>query len=495
MSAVPGTDSGLVRGLGLRSAVTLNMLDMIGVGPFITLPLIVAAMGGPQAMLGWLLGAALAMCDGLVWAELGAAMPQAGGSYQFLKSIYSGKDGQAGAGRLIAFLYIWQLTFSAPLSIASGCIGLSQYAGYLLPSLRPMPFAHTFSGKLPVIGFFTARIAAGPGTLVAIGACLLATLLLYRNIGGVRRLSALLWVGVMGTIGWVIFTGATHFHARMAFALPAGAFHLSPGFFLGLGSAMLIASYDYWGYYNVCFLGGEVKDPGRTIPRAVLISIAVVAVLYLLMNISVLGVLPWQELASTTDVSARQSVIAVFFERAYAATGWGAAAGRLGALLVMWTAFASVFSLMLGYSRVPYAAARDGNFFRIFGRLHPTKHFPYVSLLMLGGVAALFCFLELKDVIAALVVIRIVLQFLLQQIGLVWLRRTQPALPRPFRVWFYPWPPALAAVGFIYILFSRPDFQRELGYAAALILSGVALYLVRARRHREWPFATKPGTL
>ena len=115
------------------------MLDMIGVGPFITLPLILAAMGGPQAMLGWILGAGLALCDGLVWAELGAAMPEAGGSYHFLRTIYSGTNGNGKLGRFLAFLFIFQLTFSAPLSVASGCIGLGQYAAYLFPSLTHTP--------------------------------------------------------------------------------------------------------------------------------------------------------------------------------------------------------------------------------------------------------------------------------------------------------------------------------------------------------------------
>ena len=116
----PTDDSSLIRGIGVSSATALNMIDMIGVGPFITIPLIVGAMGGPQAMMGWILGAIFAMCDGLVWAELGAAMPRSGGSYNYLREIY----GPRRLGRLISFLFIWQLSFSAPLSVASGAIGL-----------------------------------------------------------------------------------------------------------------------------------------------------------------------------------------------------------------------------------------------------------------------------------------------------------------------------------------------------------------------------------
>src|SRR5262250_1355363 len=144
-AAKPGSPK-LIRGMGLGTATSLNMLDMIGVGPFVTMPLIVSAMGGPQAMLGWILGAGFAVCDGLVWAELGAAMPGSGGSYRYLKECY----GPNGLGRLISFLFIWQLSFSAPLSIASGCIGVAEYATYLWPSLAHTYVDHAFSWAIPV---------------------------------------------------------------------------------------------------------------------------------------------------------------------------------------------------------------------------------------------------------------------------------------------------------------------------------------------------------
>ena len=445
------------------------MLDMIGVGPFITLPLILAAMGGPQAMLGWIFGALLALCDGLVWAELGAAMPEAGGSYYFLRKIYGPT-----AGRFVAFLFIFQLTFSAPLSVASGCIGLGQYAAYLWPGLAAHGSAHDIH-----FGPYGAGVAAGPETLVAIAAVLLAVLLLYRGLASLRLITATMWCAVMGLIAWILVTGLTHGHLRQAFTFPAGAFRLTPGFFLGLGSAMLIATYDYWGYYNITFLGGEVKDAARTVPRAILISIALVAAMYLAMNISVLSVLPWQSLASVRDVEARRAVIAVFIQTAYG-PHWGPMLGRVAAVLVMVTAFASVFSLLLGYSRIPFAAARDGNYFAIFGRLH-RKGFPHMSLLLLGAAAVCFCFFSLADVIAALVVLRIVLQFLMQHVGVMLLRRTHPEMARPFRIWLYPLPPVLAIAGFVYILFERSNSGHQLLLAAMLIFAGTAAYLLRAR--------------
>nr|WP_281383465.1 APC family permease [Granulicella aggregans] len=448
----------------------MNMLDMIGVGPFITMPLILAAMGGPQAMLGWILGAVLALCDGLVWAELGAALPEAGGTYHFLRMIYPGK-----LGRVLAFLFLFQLCFSAPLSMASGAIGLGQYATYLLPGL-----ARGGATRILHVGAYSAGVSVSWATAVAIAAVVLAVVLLYRNLARIQVISIAMGAVVMATIGWILVTGVLHANWHQAFALPPGAFHLTPAFFMGLGSAMLIATYDYWGYYNVTFLGGEVKDPARTVPRAILISIGLVAMLYLLMNVMVLAVVPWQTMLAQQDLDARRATISLFMEIAYGPV-IGPLLGKVAALLIMFTAFAGIFSLLLGYSRIPYAAAKDGEFFKPFARLHPTRGFPYVSLLTLAGAAVVFCFFQLRDVIAALVVLRILLQFLIQHIGVIYLRKTQPELARPFRMWLYPVPAVVAVCGFAYILFSRANFERELLLAGVLIVIGAVLFLARSR--------------
>ena len=444
------------------------MLDMIGVGPFITLPLLMGAMGGPQAMLGWIFGALLAVCDGLVWAELGAAMPEAGGTYRFLRESFSGKGGGGKLGRFFGFLFVFQLMFSAPLSVASGCIGLSQYAGYLVPGL----LGHAVHW---------GRLTAGAGTVVAIAAVVLAVVLLYRNLAGLKWVSYVLWVTVMGTIGWVLVTAMMRGHVGQAFDFPVGAFRMGAPFFSGLASAMLIATYDFWGYYNITFLGGEVKEPERTVPRAILISIGVVAVLYLCLNVAVLAVVPWREMANVKDLGARQALISFFMDRAWG--GW--VTGKIAAVLVMVTAFASVFSLLLGYSRIPFAAARDGNFFRGLGKLHATKRFPHVSLLWLGGAACLFCFFSLGEVIAALVVLRILVQFLLQHVGVMWLRRTRPEMRRPFRMWLYPVPPVVALCGFVFILVGRVGFERQLVGAGIVVVAGALAFVgLRQRAQR-----------
>jgi amino acid transporter len=408
-------------------------------------------------------------------------MPGSGGSYRYLKEIY----GPQKLGRLISFLFIWQLSFSAPLSIASGAVGLSQYAAFLWPNLEKVWSTRTWALSLPLLGSLQLTWVVMPATLLAMGVCLLTAFLLYRRITVIARLSKLLWAGVMGTIGWIIFAGLTHFNAHQAFDLPPGAFSFSSAFFMGLGGEMPLAASDIGGYYNFCFLGDEVKDPAKNIPRALLLSILSVACLYVVMNVSILGVVPWREMVHSGTANSKLYVVSTLMERVY-----GHRAGSLVSILVMWTAFASVFSLTLGYSRVPYAAALDGNYFRAFAKVHPVHQFPYVSLLALAGVAALFCFLRLADLIAALVVIRIVLQYLVQAIGVIVLRIRRPDLPRPFRMWLYPVPALVAALSFVFIVIFRTGFLREVRYTAVILVVGIAIYCARAWRKQEWPFGS-----
>jgi amino acid transporter len=436
----------LRRGIGLRGAIALNMTDMIGVGPFITLPLIVQAMGGPQALIGWVAGAGFALCDGLVWAELGAAMPAAGGTYHYLREIY----GRESWGKFISFLFLWQMLFSAPLLMASGCIGMALYATYLWPGLH--------------------------AAWLAMAASLVALALAYRQSTWISRISQWLWAGVLLTVALVIVAGVTHFNPQRAFALPPHAFQFSSGFFIGLGSAMLIATYDYWGYENANFVASEIIHPERNLPRAILISIVVVGALYTVMNISVLGVIPWQELTAAGQHPIQSFVVSVFMERLY-----GATAAAVVTVLIIWTAFASVFSLLVGYSRVLYAAAADGNFLSAFAHLNSDGRFPDVALVALGLATAACCWFPLEAVITALVVISVLLKYLLQAVGLILLRRRRPDLPRPFRMPAYPAPAIVAIAGFLFLLFAPAGAARELGYALLILAAGAAVYYLRGR--------------
>jgi amino acid transporter len=458
----------LERRIGLRSAVLFNLLEMIGVGPFITLPLVIAAAGYGRSVWAWVLGAVIAMADGLVWAELGAAFPRAGGSYAFLREIY----GPEGPGNWLSFLYVWQLSFTAPLSIASGCIGLSGFLAVFWPGLQSAPIV-----ALP--GLHLANFAAA-------AACLLVTALLYRNISSVARMAWVLFAGVMLAISGVIVSGFAHAAATGGWHPPAVPALSTPAALGGLAQATLLATYCYWGYYNICFLGGEVRRPERTIPRAILISVVLVSAFYVVMNLAALPSL--RDLAHASAGSS-SAALRVQLVADIAGSAFGRWAGFAIAALIIWTAFSSVFSLLLGYSRVPYAAARDGNYFRFLAAVHPRHGIPHRSLVALGLVGAFFCFFTLAQVITMLVITRILLQFFLQQFGVILLRIRQPNLPRPFRMPLYPLPPLIAIVGFGFLLIYRTHAFIEVGVAAGIAITGTLIYLLRARQLRQWPFA------
>jgi len=443
----------LERGLGLKEATALNMIDMVGIGPFVTISLVIQYMGGPQCLLAWVAGALLSVLDGFVWSELGAAMPQAGGSYVFLREAY----GPGRWGRLMSFLFIWQTMIQAPLVVASGAIGFAQYLTYLMP-----------------LGRYQQKAVSGALVIVLV-------FLLYRRITTVGKISLFLWAGVIATIVWLIFGGATHFDARLAFTYPAGAWDLSWLFFVGLGQATVKTIYTYLGYYNVCHLGGEVREPERNIPRSIFLSIGGIAVLYLAMQTSILGVVPWQQ------AQASNFIVSTFIEMLY-----GPFWAKVATAMILWIAFASLFSVLLGYSRVPYAAAVDGNFFSVFGRLHPTRRFPHVSLLALGAAGFVFSLLfRLSEVISAVLAMRILVQFVGQAIGVIVLRRRWPAEKLPFKMWLFPLPAVLAILGWMAIFLST---GRKLTLAAlGVMMLGVLAFGIRARALGEWPFAETAG--
>ncbi|HKB53349.1 MAG TPA: APC family permease [Ramlibacter sp.] len=445
----------LTRRFGAVHATALNMINMMGIGPFITIPLLMSALGGPQAMLGWLVALILVAADGMVWSELGAALPGSGGSFRYLVEAY----GPATYGRLVGFLFIWQFILSGPLEIASGYIGFAKYAGYIWTGLSAR-------------GAFAIAAAVG----------ILNVALLYRRITSVAAITLSLWVGTLLTMAAVVVTGALHFDPHRAFAFPPHAFRFSLGFLIGLGAASRIAVYDYLGYYNVCYIGDEVRDPGRVIPRSIFLSTIVVAVIYLAVNLSVIGVVPWRTFVPAGEHAASDFVISIFMQQIY-----GHTVAAWFTLLILWTAFSSVFALLLGYSRIPYAAARDGYFFRAFARLHPTGRFPHVSLLVLGLLAIVCSALSLGAVIDALLVTRIVVQFIGQVGAVALLRRRRPDLSRPYRIWLYPLPLGIALVGWVFVFATTEP--PVLAFGLGVLAMGVAGFALWSWRGRTWPFA------
>jgi fructoselysine transporter len=454
----------LERGLGLIEATSLNMTFMVGIGPFVVIPFVIHEMhGGTQSLLAWAAGAVLAACDGCIWAELGAAMPQAGGSYVFLREAY----GPRRWGHLLAFLYIWQTLFQGPLSVASGALGFADYSAYLWD--RSSWLSRAIAGAASVLRMHADNIIAAAVLLLVIA-------LLYRRITVIGKISVVFAVAVIGTILWIIWGGAAHFDAQRVFDFSGGGWNLSFFFFAALGHGTVQTIYSYLGYYNVCNLGGEMKNPERNIPAAIFISILGITALYLAMQMSILSVIPWREAAKSTFIAS------TFIERAY-----GSHWATLATVLILITALGSVFSAMLGYSRVPYAAALDGNFLSIFARVHPRKHFPHISLVALGLTAVAFSMaFSLISVIRAILAMRCLIQFAGQGIGLILLHRRWASEKLPFRMWLYPLPVGIAIVGWIAIFVStgRIAILASLGAAMA----GILVYLTRARWARQWPF-------
>ncbi len=430
--------AGLKRGMGFFPALTSNMLNMVGIGPFTTIPLILTAMGGPQALLGWICGAVIALADGLVWAELGAAMPDTGGSYEYLQKAF----GPSGYGRLMGFLFLWQVMLGAPLTAASGGVGFANYLSFLFPSL-------THTGVV----------------LVAMSVCAAATFLLYRDIKSIAAISNILWAGLVLAIGIILWGGAWHFNPALAFSFPAQAFKPGWAFFSGMGGAALLAMYDYSGYFNVCLIGGEIENPAHNIPRVVLWSVAILAVLYMLMSLSIIGVVPWQQAMHSS------AIVSDYIQHLY-----GKPAASLVTVLILWVGFASVFCVLLGYTRVPYAAAVEGHFFGRFAKLHPTRNFPSFSVLFFGVASAAMCIFPLDVLIQGLLMIQIVTWFIAQCIGVVLLRRRFNQTVRPFSMPCYPWPVIIAIAGWIFI-FVMNGWQYMLS-AIALVIIGVIAFRV-----------------
>ena len=441
---------GFIRSVGLFPAIAINMTQMCGIGPFITIPLMVAAMGGPQAILGWIAGAILALADGLVWAELGAAMPGAGGSYLYLREAF-----QYRTGKLMPFLFVWTAVLFIPLTMSTGVIGLVQYLAYLWPSMTNWE-----------------------SWLVSVAVVVIVVFALWRKIGEIGFLSTILWVIMLVSILIVTVASFTHFSPSLAFTYPKGAFTLNGTFFMGLGAGLVIGIYDYLGYNTTAYMAGEVRNPGRVIPWSIIVSILLMMVFYLVMNIGVLGVAPWQTVAQSS------SVASLVLEHT-----WGKIFAQIVTVLILITAFASVFMGLLGGSRVPFHAALDGLFFRPFARLHPRHHFPVVGVLVMGILTAAFSFFNLSTVISMLTAVIVLVQGVAQIGALTVLRRRQPELRRPYRQWLYPIPSIIALVGWVYVYYSSGLLPIIL--SLAWVIAGVIAFVIFARIEHIWPFAPR----
>jgi fructoselysine transporter len=455
----------LRRRIGIGQATAINMSQMCGIGPFITIPAMVVAFGGPQAIMGWVFGALLALCDGLVWAELGAAMPGSGGTYVYLREAF-----QYRTGRLMPFLFVWTAILFIPLIMSTGVYGFVSYLTYLWPSMT--------TAESYVVG------------LVAI---VVIVALLWRRIDSIGRMAQVLWVVMILTLLSVIAAAFTHFDAGQVFTFPPHAFDITRGsFWIGFAGGLTVGVYDYLGYNTTAYLGAEIKQPGRVIPRSIIYAILAMMVVYLAMQVGILGVVDWHEMLDT-ESQAYSSVASLVLERTL-----GGTAAKVVTVFILVTAFTSVLAGLLAGSRVPYDAARDGVFFRSFARLHPRHEFPTIGLLTMGVVtAAGFVIGQLTSLtvlIQLLTVVMVLVQALAQIVAVTVLRRRQPDLRRPYKMFLYPLPGILAGLGWL-VIYGYADENapglHPIELSLLWVVVGAGAFLLWARSKREWPFGPK----
>ncbi|MFC5721469.1 APC family permease [Streptomyces gamaensis] len=460
-----GQRAGFVRSIGLFQATALNMSQMCGIGPFVTIPLMVAAFAGPQAVLGFVAGAVLALADGLVWAELGASLPGAGGSYVYLRQAF-----QYRTGKLMPFLFVWTAMLNIPLAMSTGVIGFVQYLGYLWPGMTPLQ-----------------------GDLTGLVLTVLVVALLWGRVEHMARLNVVLWCVMLASVVLVIVAAYTHFSPGRAFTYPAHAFELTSNhFWIGFAAGLTIGIYDYGGYWTSAYLGAEIKNPGRTLPRSIVYSILGIMVIYLLLQIGTLGVVDWQDMLDP-DSAASSSVASAVLERT-----WGRGAANAVTVLILVTAVASLFTGLLGGSRVPYDAAREGVFFRPFGRLHRRHRFPVLALVVMGAVGGAGFLLgrhtDLQTIIQLLTTVMVLVQALAQILALSVLRRRQPGLRRPYRMWLYPLPSLVALVGWL-VIYGYADKaspgRHPIEWSLAWVAAGCVAFVLWARHEKVWPFGPR----
>ncbi|MFK4227045.1 APC family permease [Streptomyces sp. NPDC019890] len=465
MSGTPPPADGFVRRIGPFQATAINMSQMCGIGPFVTIPLMVAAFGGPQAVIGFVAGAVLALADGLIWAELGASMPGSGGSYVYLRQAF-----QYRSGKLMPFLFVWTAMLFIPLIMSTGVVGFVQYLGYLAPGL-----------------------GQSSGDLIGLGVIALVILLLWRGIEHIARITAVMWTVMIASVALVIVASATHFDAGLAFTYPAHALEFSSNhFWIGFAAGLTIGIYDYLGYNTTAYMGAEIQDPGRTLPRSIIFSVLGIMAIYLMLQIGTLGVIDWHRMTDPGDIAATSVASAVLEET------WGKGAAQTVTVLILITAFASVFTGLLGGSRVPYDAARDRVFFRPYGRLHPKHRFPMLGLATMGVVAAVGFLIgrhtDLATLIQLLTTVMVIVQALAQVVAVTVLRKRQPGLRRPYRMWLYPLPSVIALVGWL-VIYGYADKnspgRHPIEWSLAWLALGCVAFVVWARYEKVWPFGPR----
>ena len=455
VSSIHNTAPTLSRDLGVSHASASVVGTIIGSGIFLVPAEMMQAVGSARLVyLAWIVGGVLSLAGAITYAELGAMKPQAGGEYVYIRDAY---------GPLPGFLYAWTwFAIAKPASIATLTVGFDRILG-------------TF----PVFAFFDHDAVRSPfavsyGQLVAIAAAALITGLNYIGIkraGDFQVVFTLLKVAIILVIALAAFTASSGTWRNFQ-----TSFLGATGGFAGFMAALIAALWAYDGWNDLNMVSGEIRDPGRAIPIALIAGVGAVAVLYMLTNAAVQYVLPAASIAASQRPASDATAVAV--------GPWGAAIVSAGMALSMLVALNG--TIMSG-ARVPFAMARDGYFFKAMADVHPIFHTPSVALivqLVLSIILLLFAgsFRQLFS----LAIFAEWLFYMIAASTVFVLRRKEPNIPRPYKTWGYPAVPAVfLLVAAVLLYFTFTENLRNSIWGTLLILSGIPLFLYFAKRRRQ----------
>ncbi len=454
----------LRRALGPWSAMAIVIGTVIGSGIFLVPSDMIKAVGSPQMVfVVWVFGGVLSLFGALSYAELSAAMPDAGGEYVYLNAAY---------GPFFGFIYGWTQTWVAKsASIAALATAFYSYLADFVPGLQnPL-----YVVALP-IGPGGGPLEIRYGQLVAIGLIFFLSCIHYIGVRAGGRVQVSVTILKVALIFGVIAIGLASSQAssvNLRSAMPPDP-ATAPSGVAGFFVALVAALWAYDGWNNAGMLGSEIERPQRTLPLALIGGTLTVIAIYLLANLAYFSVLNAAEVGGSARVAADMM-------RRIAGPG-GAAVVSVAAMISI---FAALNGSILSGSRVPYAMARDGYFFQSISRVDPVHRTPSNSILLLGGWSALLVLSGHFRELYTLVIFPSWILYGMTAAAVIVLRRRRPDLARPYRVWGYPWTPLLfVAVTLTLIYSTLLNSPRESGIGLVLILLGLPFYF-HWKRTRE----------
>ncbi len=455
---------------GFWSAFGFNTMMMFGTGPFISIPYTVASVepSGSHALVGYSIALVACVCDAFICGELGSMFPYSGGSATYLKHLY----GENTFGQFAAFIFLFQFMVAGPAEIASGFIAIAEYLIY----------------------FDTEVLGYGARVGISLGALAISTLLLLMSNKEIAWVTVTLAGITIAAVVLSVIVGFSKFETGLLDA-PSDAFAGSASTVLkSLAAATRFGVYDMTGYYDVCFMGDEVKNPRKIIPLSCISTAVVIGIVYLIVYISVLGVIDWRVIApiySDDSDEDQIGIMSLFYEKTI-----NKGFAQFFTIVVVITIFGSVYSMMAGFQHLLASGAKDGFFFSIFAKRHPKTDIPYVALLTLSALSAAWCFFSLDTVIDAMTTLLVFVQFIGQAVGLLYYRWKTPyeELPEGWRMPLYPLPVIIQIILFFYIFITSPSWvlygeDPILDICVLFLIGGGIMFLIRAKVKNVWPFA------